>query len=125
MIKFRNISEIEKLYPYVKAVAGTDVYNGDFGTVTEGTFALAANAKQVVMNIEVGDDEGLDRYFIAKGSDLRVLDLDKLDGKELEIYGKQIPTAAPYVEVTEIIGNHKGIVVGVVASAPATQSVSK
>ena len=70
MIKFRNISEIEKLYPYVKAVAGTDVYNGDFGTVTEGTFALAANAKQVVMNIEVGDDEGLDRYFIAKGSDL-------------------------------------------------------
>ena len=135
MIKFRNISEIEKLYPYVKAVAGTDVYNGDFGTVTEGTFALAANAKQVVMNIEVGDDEGL-----------RVLDLDKLDGKELEIYGKQIPTgvakgdklkstatgdlvkgatAAPYVEVTEIIGNHKGIVVGVVASAPATQSVSK
>lgn len=148
MIKFRNISEIEKLYPYVKAVAGTDVYNGDFGTVTEGTFALAANAKQVVMNIEVGDDEGLDRYFIAKGSDLRVLDLDKLDGKELEIYGKQIPTkvakgdklqstatgdlvkgasAAPYVEVTEIIGNHKGIVVRVVASAsaPATQSVSK
>ena len=146
MIKFRNISEIEKLYPYVKAVAGTDVYNGDFGTVTGGTFALAANAKQVVMNIEVGDDEGLDRYFIAKGSDLRVLDLDKLDGKELEIYGKQIPTevakgdklkstatgdlakgtaVAPYVEVTEIIGNHKGIVVGVVASAPATQSVSK
>ena len=143
MIKFRNISEIEKLYPYVKAVAGTDVYNGDFGTVTEGTFALAANAKQVVMNIEVGDDEGLD---IAKGSDLRVLDLDKLDGKELEIYGKQIPTgvakgdklkstatgdlvkgatAAPYVEVTEIIGNHKGIVVRVAASAPATQSVSK
>lgn len=146
MIKFRNISEIEKLYPYVKAVAGTDVYNGDFGRVTEGTFALAANAKQVVMNIEVGDDEGLDRYFIAKGSDLRVLDLDKLDGKELEIYGKQIPTgvakgdklkstatgdlvkgatAAPYVEVTEIIGNHKGIVVRVAASAPATQSVSK
>ena len=149
MIKFRNISEIEKLYPYVKAVAGTDVYNGDFGTVTEGTFSnkiYGGNSKQVVMNIEVGDDEGLDKYFIAKGSDLRVLDLDKLDGKELEIYGKQIPTgvakgdklkstatgdlvkgatAAPYVEVTEIIGNHKGIVVGVVASAPATQSVSK
>lgn len=146
MIKFRNISEIEKLYPYVKAVAGTDVCNGDFGTVTEGTFALAANAKQVVMNIEVGDDEGLDRYFIAKGSDLRVLDLDKLDGKELEIYGKQIPagvakgdklkstatgdlakgaTAAPYVEVTENIGNHKGIAVKVVASAPATQSTGK
>lgn len=146
MIKFRNISQIEKLYPFVKAVAGTDVYNGDFGTVTEGAFALAANAKQVVMNVEVGDDEGLDKYFIAKGSDLRVLDLDKLDGQELEIYGKQIPTvvakgdklkstatgdlvkgatAAPYVEVTEIIGNHKGIVVGVVASAPATQSVSK
>lgn len=146
MIKFRNISQIEKLYPFVKAVAGTDVYNGDFGTVTEDTFALAANAKQVVMNIEVGDDEGLDKYFIAKGSDLRVLDLDKLDGQELEIYGKQIPagvakgdklkstatgdlvkgaTAAPYVEVTEIIGNHKGIVVGVVASTPATQSTGK
>ena len=146
MIKFRNISQIEKLYPFVKAVAGTDVYNGDFGTVTEGAFALAANAKQVVMNIEVGDDEGLDKYFIAKGSDLRVLDLDKLDGQELEIYGKQIPagvatgdklkstatgdlvkgaTAAPYVEVTEIIGNHKGIVVGVVASTPATQSTGK
>ena len=87
MIKFHNISQIEKLYPFVSAVADADVYNGDFGTVTKGKFATAATAKQVVMNIEVGDNEGLDEYPIAKGSDLRVLDLDKIDGQEVEIYG--------------------------------------
>ncbi len=82
MIKFRNISEIEKLYPYVKAVAGTDVYNGVFWNSNRRYICFSRlTTKQVVMNIEVGDDEGLDRYFIAKGSDLRVLDLDKLERK--------------------------------------------
>lgn len=137
MIKFHNISQIEKLYPFVSAVADADVYNGDFGTVTKGKFATAATAKQAVMNIEVGDNAGLDEYPIAKGSDLRVLDLDKIDGQEVEIYGKQIPagvaigdklksnatgdlvkgaTAVPYVEVTDFIGNKAGIVVKVVTT---------
>lgn len=138
MIKFRNISQIEKKYSFVSAVAGTDVYNGDFGKVTSGTFALAATASQVIMNEEVGDNAGLDKYPIAKGEDVRVLDLAKVDGEELEIYGKQIPsgvakgdklkstaqgdlvkgaTTAPYVEVTDFIGNKDGIVVKVVATA--------
>lgn len=145
MIKFNSISEIEKLYPFVDAVAGADVYNGDFGTVTDGEFKPAAGAKQAVMNIENGDNEGLDVYPIAKGTDLRILDLDQMDGKKIEVYGKQVPsgvakgdklkstttgelesgaTAAPYLEVVDIIGNHQGIVATVVASTPSTQSVA-
>ena len=136
MVKFNGISQIEKQYPFVKAVADADVFNGDFGTVTSGKFALAANAKQVIMNLENGDNEGLDKYPIAKGSDLRVLDLEQINGQAIEVYGKQVPTdvavkdklkstatgdltkgatTAPYIEVTEIIGNKAGIVATVVA----------
>lgn len=138
MVKFHGIAQIEKEYPFVKAVADADVYNGDFGTVTDGKFAVAADAKQVIMNIEVGDNEGLDKYPIAKGSDLRVLDLEQIDGQAIEVYGKQVPadvavkdklkstatgdlvkgaSAAPYIEVTEILGNKAGIVAAVVAAA--------
>ena len=136
MVKFHGISQIEKQYPFVKAVADADVFNGDFGTVTDGKFTVAADAKQVIMNLENGDNEGLDKYPIAKGSDLRVLDLEQINGQAIEIYGKQVPTGvavkdklkstatgdlvkgattAPYIEVTEIIGNKAGIVATVVA----------
>ena len=136
MVKFHGISQIEKQYPFVKAVADADVFNGDFGTVADGKFTVAADAKQVIMNLENGDNEGLDKYPIAKGSDLRVLDLEQINGQAIEIYGKQVPTGvavkdklkstatgdltkgattAPYIEVTEIIGNKAGIVATVVA----------
>ena len=36
MIKFRRISQIEKLYPFMDAVIDKDALNGDFGAVTSG-----------------------------------------------------------------------------------------
>lgn len=142
MVKFHNVSQIEKDYSFVKATAGADMYNGDFGTVTAGTFNVAADAKQVVMNVEAGDNAGLDKYPIAKGEDLRVLDLAEIDGQQIEIYGKQIPagvavgdklkstatgdlvkgaSAVPYLEVKGFIGDKQGILVTVSAVTPAAQ----
>lgn len=137
MIKFRKISQIEKLYPFVDAVIDKDALNGDFGLVTTGKFAPKADAKQAIMQVEVGDDMDMPEYKIPAGSHVRVVDLEKLDGQEIEVYGAQLPdtfkvgdklksdatgklvsgaSAAPYYEVTEIIGNKLGVAAKVVAT---------
>lgn len=137
MIKFRKISQIEKLYPFVDAVIDKDALNGDFGLVTAGKFAPKADAKQAVMQVEVGDDMDMPEYKIPAGSHVRVVDLEKLDGQEIEVYGVQLPdtfkvgdklksdatgklvsgaSAAPYYEVTKIIGNKLGVAAKVVAT---------
>lgn len=145
MIKFNTIGQIEHgEYPFEDAVAGADILNGDFGTVTDGEFACAATASKAVMQVEVGDDMGMDEYKITEGEHVRVVDLEKLEGKTVEIYGAQLPasytvgdklksdakgklvtgaTAAPYLEITKIIGNKLGVEATVVAKATATPSV--
>ena len=45
MIKFRRISQIEKLYPFMDAVIDKDALNGDFGAVTSGKFAPKCRRK--------------------------------------------------------------------------------
>ena len=140
MIKFREISQIEKLYTFVDATIDKDVLNGDFGAVTSGKFAPKADAKQAIMQIEVGDDMDMPEYKIPSGSHVRVVDLEKLDGQEVEVYGVQLPdtfkvgdklksdatgklvtgaTTAPYYEVTEVLGNKLGVAVKVVAKTAA------
>lgn len=140
MIKFRKISQIEKLYHFVDATIDKDALNGDFGSVTTGKFAPKADAKQAIMQVEVGDDMGMPEYKIPAGSHVRVVDLEKLDGQEIEVYGAQLPATfekgnklksdatgklvtgasqAPYFEVTEIIGNKIGLVAKVVAKTVA------
>lgn len=140
MIKFRRISQIEKLYPFMDAAIDKDVLNGDFGAVTSGKFAPKADAKQAIMQIEVGDDMDMPEYKIPAGSHVRVVDLEKLDGQEVEVYGVQLPdtfkvgdklksdatgklvtgaTTAPYYEVTEVLGNKLGVAVKVVAKTAA------
>lgn len=140
MIKFRKISQIEKLYPFVDATIDKDALNGDFGSVTTGKFAPKADAKQAIMQVEVGDDMDMPEYKIPAGSHVRVVDLEKLDGQEVEVYGVQLPdtfkvgdklksdatgklvtgaTTAPYYEVTEVLGNKLGVAVKVVAKTAA------
>lgn len=140
MIKFRRISQIEKLYPFMDAVIDKDVLNGDFGAVTSGKFAPKADAKQAIMQVEVSDDMDMPEYKIPAGSHVRVVDLEKLDGQEVEVYGVQLPgtfkvgdklksdatgklvtgaTTAPYYEVTEVLGNKLGVAVKVVAKTAA------
>lgn len=138
-IKFSTIGQIEHgEYPFEPAVASADTFNGAFGAVTDGKFSVAADATKAIMNIEVGDNANLDTYPISKGSELRVIDLTKLNGKTMEIYGNELPdgvvkgdklksdatgalvkgaTAAPYYEVTKVIPNVKGVEVTVVSVA--------
>lgn len=137
MIKFRKISQIEKLYPFVDAVIDKDALNGDFGLVADGKFTPSADAKQAIMQIEVGDDMDMPEYKIPAGSHVRVLDFGKLDGQEIEVYGAQLPdsfkvgdklrsdetgklvsgaSAAPYYEITEIIGNKLGVAAKIVVT---------
>lgn len=137
MIKFNSIGQIEHgEYPFEDAVAKTDVLNGDFGAVTDENFEVTANAVKAVMQLETGDDADMPEYKIKAGEHVRVLDLAKLNGKTIEVYGAQLPdtfakgdklasdvngklttgaTAAPYLEVTKVIGNKLGIEVTVVA----------
>ncbi|MEY8352593.1 hypothetical protein AALB39_04460 [Lachnospiraceae bacterium 54-53] len=141
MIKFNKISQIEKEYFFEDAVTSAAIANGDFGAVTSGSFAVAANATKAVMQVEVGDNADLDVYPIASGTHVRVIDLVKIaeTGKKIEVYGNPLPatyakgdklasdatgklavTASPtglHIVVDEIIGNKLGIIASVVAPA--------
>ena len=131
MIKFHDISQIEKKYAFEDATVAADVLNGDFGVVTTGAFAVGAAASKAVMQLEVGDDAGLASYTIPSGSHVRVVDLTKYNGEKIEIYGAQLPATyavgdalasnatgklevdatptAPYFTITKIIGNKLGV----------------
>ena len=138
MIKFSTIGMIEHNdYPFEDAIASEDTFNGAFGDVTSGYFAVGAKKGKVIMQIERGDDEYMPTYKIVRGERVRVLDLAKLEGKIVEVYGDELPvdvakgdklesdatgklvkgavevsrmvSANPYLEVTAIIGNHLGV----------------
>lgn len=91
MIKFHKISQFEKGYYFEDAVVDTEVLNGAFGAVTNGKFAPAASATKAVMQVEVGDDMGMDEYKIPAGSHVRVVDLKAINGQVVEVYGAQLP----------------------------------
>ena len=130
MLKFHSISQIEKIYAFENAVATADTFNGAFGVVADGEFTVGADATKAIMNLEVGDEAGLGTYPIKKGTQVRVLDLEAFNGKTIEVYGDQLPdgvavgnklasdatgalvagaSAAPYLEVTKVIANTKGV----------------
>lgn len=134
MIKFRNFDQIEHKYAFEDAVAGADTFNGAFGAVTSGSFAVAADGTKVIMQAEDGDNAGLPKYPITKGEHVRVLDLTKLAGEELEIYDYPLPDTVAVgnkltatadgvlkvnssvgtklnLEVKSVIGNKQGVVV--------------
>ena len=52
MIKFRNFDQIEHKYAFEDAVAGADTFNGAFGAVTSGTFAVTEDGTKVIMQAE-------------------------------------------------------------------------
>lgn len=134
MIKFRNFDQIEHNYAFEDAIAGADTFNGAFGTITSGTFGVAEDGVKVIMQLEDGDNAGLPKFPIAKDEHVRVIDLTKLAGQELEIYDYPLPdtvatgdkltskadgslevngsvTTELNLEVKSIIGNKQGIVV--------------
>ncbi|MCI5588506.1 MAG: hypothetical protein MR384_11585 [Lachnospiraceae bacterium] len=138
MIKFSSIKQIEHNdYPFEDAIASADTFNGAYGEVTSGSFSVGAKKGKVIMQIERGDDEYMPTYKIVKGEHVRVLDLAKLNGQLVEVYGDELPAdvakgdklesdangklvkganAAPYLEVTAIVGNHLGVEAKVVTA---------
>lgn len=134
MVKFRNFDQIEHKYAFEDAIAGADTFNGAFGAVTSGTFAVAEDGTKVIMLAEDGDNAGLPKYPIAKGEHVRVLDVAKLAGEELEVYDYPLPDEVAVgnkltatadgslevnasvstelnLEVKSVIGNKQGVVV--------------
>lgn len=131
MLKFHTIGQIEHNYAFEDAVIDSDMYNGAFGSVSDGKFTSAATASKAIMQIENGDDAGMDKFLIPAGSHVRVIDLEKFAGQTIEVYGYPLPdtvakgdklesqsdgslkvnssAAALYLEVTRIIGNHQGV----------------
>lgn len=123
MIKFNTLGQIEHgEYPFEDAIAETDVYNGDFGNVTNGKFVANKSGKKVIMQIETGDDEAMPEYKIPAGSHVRVLDPSKVKGK-LEVYGNPLPKdfkvgdTLGVFKITDIIGNKSGVAVTVASAA--------
>lgn len=117
MIKFSRISQIEHGdYPFEDAIVNADVLNGAFGDVAGGVFTASASGKKVIMQVEVGDEAGMDEYKIPAGSHVRVLDPAKVEG-ELEIYGYpltdgfKVGDTVGCFKITEVIGNKVGAVV--------------
>ena len=119
MIKFSGLKQIEHgEYPFEDAVVNADVLNGAFGDVAEGVFTPSASGKKVIMQVEVGDDAGMEEYKIPAGSHVRVLDPAKVKG-DLEVYGYPLPAGFKVGDtvgcftIKSIIGNKLGAVVQV------------
>ena len=132
-LKFHTIGQWEhERVPFIDAVTKADTYNGAFGDVTDGEFEVGATKTKAIMQIEVGDDEGMPKYFIPAGTHVRVIDLAKYKDNLVEIYDYPLPDTVAvgdklestadgslqvnsgatgvYLEVKEIIGNHDGVV---------------
>lgn len=132
-LKFHSIGQIEhERHPFIDAITKADTYNGAFGDVADGEFEVGATKTKAIMQIEVGDDEGMPKYFIPAGTHVRVIDLAKCKDNLVEIYDYPLPDTVAvgdklesqedgslvvnsgatgiYLEVKKIIGNHDGVV---------------
>lgn len=138
MVKFSTVGAIEKGYYFEDAIVEKDTLNGTFGSVEGGKFSPGADAKQVVMQLEVGDDEYVDRYTIPAGSHVRVLNIEKLaeDFETIDIFGYPLPaeitkgaklksdasgalvTEGTY-EIVEVLGNKDGARVKIAVASEA------
>ena len=134
MIKFHSVGQIEHAKNYfVDAVTTADTFNGAFGDVAGGNFTVGATKTKAIMQVEVGDDEGIPKYEIPAGTHVRILDLAQLVGEYVEVYDYPLPetvnvadklesdtdgslkvnasAAGLYLEVKEFIGNKDGVLV--------------
>lgn len=134
MIKFHSVGQIEHAKNYfVDAVTTADTFNGAFGDAADGKFTVGATKTKAIMQVEVGDDEGMPKYEIPAGTHVRILDLAQLVGEYVEVYDYPLPetvdvadklesdtdgslkvnasAAGLYLEVKEFIGNKDGVLV--------------
>ena len=133
MLKFHSIAQIEhERVPFEDAVVSADTFNGAFGDVADGEFTVGAQKTKATMQVECGDDEGMPKYPIAKGTHVRIIDLAKCKGNFVDIFDYPLPETVTiddklesdtdgslkvnsgatgvYLQVKEIIGDHRGVV---------------
>lgn len=139
MVCFTTIGQYEHNYCFIDAVTDVDVLNGTFGDVVDGKFVAGANASKAIMQVEEGDDMGMDKFVIPAGSHVRVADFARMaehcHNKEIRVFGAQLPTefakgdklvsdaegklvageGTPCYEIKEVIGNKLGVTVEVIA----------
>lgn len=131
--KFHTIGQIEhERVPFEDAVTSADTYNGAMGDISDGKFTVGATKTKAIMQVECGDDAGMPKYPIAKGTHVRVIDFAKCKRNLVEIYDYPLPATfkvgdklesdtdgslkvnasatGVYLEVKEIIGNNQGVV---------------
>lgn len=90
MIRFDKIASTENVYPYVKATAAAEYVNGAMGTVSNGVFTAGTGAFYIDQ-VERGDDMYSDDFKIGKGADVRVVDMSKVIGHEVDITKQNLP----------------------------------
>jgi len=119
MVRFEEISTIEKLYPYEPATASAEYINGAFGSVnaSTGVFTIGANKMKCIMNVEMGDDAYSDAYKVKEGQDLRIADLEKADGKIVNITSNQLPASGVVVGAKLVSASSGNLVVTSSSSA--------
>lgn len=95
MIKFHTIGQVEHGdYPFEDLVTKNATKNGalgDEGTSGDvGKFVVGATKTKAIMQLENGDDAGMDEYTIPAGSHVRIGDLTKIG--TFEVYGFPLPS---------------------------------
>ena len=98
MYKFHKLNGISK-HIYESVIAGADIQNGRLGTVAGGKFTVAADGTYAVMQIAKGDVTSAD-FDIAKGEDVRVVELAKVGDEELDVSATSLADSVDVSKLT-------------------------
>lgn len=84
MLKNYTIGMLEKYDVFTSVKAGAEYVNGTIGNVVDGVFNAAAKGTYVIMQKGKGDTLYTD-FTVVKDEDVRVADLTKWVGKQLQV----------------------------------------
>jgi hypothetical protein len=109
MVKNYTIGMLEKYDVFSSVKAGAEYVNGTFGKVTAGVFDAAAEGTYVIMQKGKGDTLYTD-FTVAKDEDIRVADLTKWVGKQLQVSPAHIVYATDTDYSDLVVGTTKMII---------------
>lgn len=98
MLKVHTLGAIAK-HPYISVKAAEDIKNGRLGTVAEGKFSIAADGTYAVMQVMKGDPDSAD-FDIAKGEDVRVVELASLVGYKIDVSATSLADSVDVSKLT-------------------------
>ncbi len=115
MIKAYTIGMIEKYDAFRKAKAAAKYVNGTFGEISNGVFTAGATKFQVLMQVGKGDTLYTD-FDVVANEDIRVADLSKWAGKQLQISPLHLP--ATFAVGNKLVSDANGKLI--VSASPTT-----